>query len=129
MEEMVVEALLFGDRQAQLLAARQLGQFSSKQRHKIVEKGIVPPLILMLSTDDYEAIEAALFALLSIAFRSERLACAYFIQERVWYVGSHFREKCMKTFLMENDFCCIKHSQKKFVFDQFLRNTSVSIPV
>ncbi|XP_016450573.1 U-box domain-containing protein 45 [Nicotiana tabacum] len=72
MEEMVVEALLFGDRQAQLLAARQLGQFSSKQRHKIVEKGIVPPLILMLSTNDYEVIEAALFALLSIAFRSER---------------------------------------------------------
>ncbi|XP_018626998.1 U-box domain-containing protein 4 isoform X1 [Nicotiana tomentosiformis] len=84
MEEMVVEALLFGDRQAQLLAARQLGQFSSKQRHKIVEKGIVPPLILMLSTNDYEVIEAALFALLSIAFRSERLGCAYFIQERVW---------------------------------------------
>ncbi|OIT31996.1 PREDICTED: U-box domain-containing protein 7 [Nicotiana attenuata] len=72
MEEMVVEALLFGDRQAQLFGARQIGQFSSKQRHKIVEKGIVPPLILMLSTNDYEAIEAALFALLSIAFRSER---------------------------------------------------------
>ncbi|XP_004233921.1 U-box domain-containing protein 7 [Solanum lycopersicum] len=73
MEEMVVEALLFGDRQAQLLAARQLAQFSSKQRHKIAEKGVVPPLILMMSTfDDCEVIEAALFALLSIAFRSER---------------------------------------------------------
>ncbi|XP_059284689.1 U-box domain-containing protein 4 isoform X2 [Lycium ferocissimum] len=72
MEEMVVEALLFGDRQAQLLAARQLAQFSTKQRHNIAQKGIVPPLILMLSTSDYEAIEAALFALLSIAFRSER---------------------------------------------------------
>ncbi|XP_060196047.1 U-box domain-containing protein 4 isoform X1 [Lycium barbarum] len=85
MEEMVVEALLFGDRQAQLLAARQLAQFSTKQRHNIAQKGIIPPLILMLSTSDYEAIEAALFALLSIAFRSERLApCAYFIQAFVW---------------------------------------------
>lgn len=74
MEEMVVEALLFGDRQAQLLAATQLPQFSSKQRHNIAEKGIVPPLVMMLSTNDYEVIEAALFALLSIAFRSERLA-------------------------------------------------------
>lgn len=83
MEEMVVEALLFGDRQAQLLAARQLAQFSSKQRHKIAEKGVVPPLILMMSTfDDCEVIEAALFALLSIAFRSERLARVYFIQGR-----------------------------------------------
>ncbi|KAK4710546.1 hypothetical protein R3W88_005059 [Solanum pinnatisectum] len=72
MEEMVVEALLFGDRQAQLLAARQLAQFSSKQRHKIAEKGIVPPLILMMSTNDCEVIEVALFALLSIAFCSER---------------------------------------------------------
>ncbi|KAG5621743.1 hypothetical protein H5410_006961 [Solanum commersonii] len=72
MEEMVVEALLFGDRQAQLLAARQLAQFSNKQRHKIAEKGVVPPLILMLSTNDCEVIEAALFALLSLAFRSER---------------------------------------------------------
>ncbi|KAF3683980.1 hypothetical protein CQW23_03874 [Capsicum baccatum] len=72
MEEMVVEALLFGDRQAQLLAATQLPQFSSKQRHNIAEKGIVPPLVMMLSTNDYEVIEAALFALLSIAFRSER---------------------------------------------------------
>ncbi|KAJ8549894.1 hypothetical protein K7X08_033601 [Anisodus acutangulus] len=72
MEEMVVEALLFGDKQAQLLAARQVAQFSTKQRHNIAEKGVVPPLILMLSTDDYEVIEAALFALLSIAFRSER---------------------------------------------------------
>ncbi|KAK4347744.1 hypothetical protein RND71_034083 [Anisodus tanguticus] len=54
------------------LLQRQVAQFSNKQRHKIVEKGVVPPLILMLSTNDYEAIEAALFALLSIAFRSER---------------------------------------------------------
>ncbi|CAN4081736.1 unnamed protein product [Withania somnifera] len=68
MEKMVVEALLFGDRQAQLLAARQLAQFPSKQRHNIADKGIVPSLILMLNTNDYEAIEAALFALLSIAF-------------------------------------------------------------
>lgn len=90
MEEMVMEALLFGDRQAQLLAARQLAQFSTKQRHNLVEKGVVPPLILMLSTNDYEAIEAALFALLSIAFRSERLAHIYF---------------------MKNNFRCIKHIQ------------------
>ncbi|CAN4090703.1 unnamed protein product [Withania somnifera] len=72
MEEMVVEALLFGDRQAQILAARQLAQFSSKQRHNIAEKGAVPSLIRMLSNNDYETIEAALFALLGIAFRSER---------------------------------------------------------
>jgi hypothetical protein len=73
MEEMVVENLFNGEREAQIEAARELSKLSSKQRHKLVERGVMSPLILMLHSQDYEAIEAALFALLSFAFGSERL--------------------------------------------------------
>uniref|UniRef100_A0A2N9ISN2 U-box domain-containing protein n=1 Tax=Fagus sylvatica TaxID=28930 RepID=A0A2N9ISN2_FAGSY len=72
MEEMVVENLFNGEREAQIEAARELSKLSSKQRHKLVERGVMSPLILMLHSQDYEAIEAALFALLSFAFGSER---------------------------------------------------------
>ncbi|CAK9161760.1 unnamed protein product [Ilex paraguariensis] len=72
MEEEMVEALLFGDKEAQVLAARELGKSTSKQRHKLAERGVIAPLVSMLHAQDYEAIEAALFALLSLAFGSER---------------------------------------------------------
>ncbi|XP_031095821.1 U-box domain-containing protein 3 [Ipomoea triloba] len=72
MEEMVVEALIFGDRKSQVMAAKQVGQFTRKQRHKIAEKDIIPPLISMLHSQDYEAIEASLLALLNLAYGSER---------------------------------------------------------
>ncbi|XP_075654855.1 U-box domain-containing protein 45-like [Castanea sativa] len=72
MEEMVVGNLFNGERDAQIQAARELSKLSSKQRHKLAERGVMSPLILMLHSQDYEAIEAALFALLSLAFGSER---------------------------------------------------------
>ncbi|EEF40963.1 U-box domain-containing protein 6 [Ricinus communis] len=72
MEEFVVHNLFSGGREAQIQAANDLGKFSSKQRHKLVERGIISPLVAMLQSQDCEAIEAALFALLSLAFGSER---------------------------------------------------------
>ncbi|XP_050223967.1 U-box domain-containing protein 6 [Mercurialis annua] len=72
MEEIVVHHLFNGGTEAQIQAANQLAKFSPKQRHKLVEKGIISPLVLMLQSQDYRAIEAALFALLSLAFGSER---------------------------------------------------------
>ncbi|XP_019182587.1 PREDICTED: U-box domain-containing protein 3 [Ipomoea nil] len=72
MEEMVVEALIFGDAKSRVMAAKQVGQFTRKQRHKIPEKDIIPPLISMLHSQDYEAIEASLLALLNLAYGSER---------------------------------------------------------
>ncbi|KAK9271494.1 hypothetical protein L1049_001853 [Liquidambar formosana] len=73
MEEMeVVEALFHGDKEAQIQAATEIGKLSSKQKHKLAEKGVISPLVVMLHSQDYEAIEAALLALLSLAFGSER---------------------------------------------------------
>lgn len=72
MEGMVVEALIFGDGESQVMAAKQVAQFTRKQRHKIAEKDIIPPLISMLHSQDYEAIEASLLALLNLAYGSER---------------------------------------------------------
>lgn len=74
MEEVVIENLFNGERQVQVEAARDLSKLSSKQRQKLAERGVIEPLILMLQSQDYDAIEAALFALLSLAFGSERLA-------------------------------------------------------
>lgn len=68
----MIENLFNGEREAQVQAARDLSKLSSKQRHKLAERGITAPLILMLKSQDYDAIEAALFALLSLAFGSER---------------------------------------------------------
>lgn len=68
----MIENLFNGEREAQVQAARDLSKLSSKQRHKLAERGITAPLILMLQSQDYDAIEAALFALLSLAFGSER---------------------------------------------------------
>lgn len=68
----MVENLFNGDREAQVQAARVLSNLSSKQRHKLAERGVIAPLIFMLQSQDYEAIEAALFALLSLAYSNER---------------------------------------------------------
>lgn len=72
MEEFVVEALLSGDGGAQIQAAMELSKLSSKQRHKLADRGVIPPLISMLHSQDVGAIEASLFALLALAFGSER---------------------------------------------------------
>ncbi|XP_057983480.1 U-box domain-containing protein 4 [Malania oleifera] len=72
MEEIVLEALFSGDGEAQVQAATNLSKLSSRQRHKLAEKGVISPLLSMLLSQDFRAIEAALFALLSIAFGSER---------------------------------------------------------
>ncbi|KAK3033083.1 hypothetical protein RJ639_035709 [Escallonia herrerae] len=71
MEEVMVEALLSCDREARILAARGIRNLTSKQRHQLAESGVLQPLVLMLCSQDYEAIEAALLALLSLAFGSE----------------------------------------------------------
>lgn len=72
MEDIIVEALLSNEREAQILAARELGKLASKLRQKLAERGIISRLVLMLHMQDYEAIEAALLALLSLAFHSDR---------------------------------------------------------
>ncbi|KAL4653341.1 hypothetical protein ACB092_01G295900 [Castanea dentata] len=71
MEEVVVQHLFNGARVAMIEAARELGKLSSKQRHKD-KRGVIKPLILMLHSQYYEAIEAALFALLCLTLGSER---------------------------------------------------------
>ncbi|KAL5572791.1 hypothetical protein UlMin_022388 [Ulmus minor] len=73
MEEVLVQNLLnCEEEQAQIRAANELANLSSKQKLKLTEKGVISPLISMLCSQNYEAIEAALFALLNIAFGSER---------------------------------------------------------
>lgn len=79
MEEAVIENLFNGEREVQVEAARDLSKLSSKQRQKLAERGVIEPLILMLQSQDYDAIEAALFALLSLAFGSERLVLYIYI--------------------------------------------------
>ncbi|GFY87230.1 hypothetical protein Acr_05g0008690 [Actinidia rufa] len=68
----VVEALLSGDGERKILAARGLCKLTSKQKHKLAERGVVEVLVLMLHGQEYETIEAALLALLSLASGSER---------------------------------------------------------
>ncbi|KAL6135816.1 hypothetical protein ACLB2K_068041 [Fragaria x ananassa] len=72
MEELLLQNLVTGDAEAQIRAATQLGNLSSKQRHSLAERGGMLPLISMLHSQDFEANEAALLALLSLAFGSER---------------------------------------------------------
>ncbi|KAF7819516.1 U-box domain-containing protein 3 [Senna tora] len=72
MEEEVVQNLWKGEREAQIEAAMELSRLSSKQRHKLAETGIMVPLISMLHSQDFQAIEASLCALLCLAFGSER---------------------------------------------------------
>lgn len=77
MEELVLQNLFYGDREAQIEAATELGKLNSKQKHKLAERGVMVPLISMLHSPDVEAIKAALFSLLSLAFGSERLASSF----------------------------------------------------
>ncbi|XP_027358770.1 U-box domain-containing protein 12-like [Abrus precatorius] len=72
MEKEVVENLWNGDRDSQIQAAMKLSRLRSKQRHKLAESGAMVPLISMLHSKNYEAIEASLCALLSLCFGSER---------------------------------------------------------
>ncbi|KAK4392950.1 hypothetical protein Sango_1765800 [Sesamum angolense] len=64
--------LEFGEREAQILAARDVGKLSTMQKQRLAENGLISPLVFMLQTQDYESVEAALFALLNLAFGSER---------------------------------------------------------
>lgn len=73
MEDMLVDGLFHGDREARIQAATELAKLSRRQKHMLVERGIIAPLVSMLGSQDYEAIEAALLSLLSLAFGSERL--------------------------------------------------------
>jgi len=68
----VVEALSSHQVREQIHGAIELSRLTSKQKHKLVEKGIIHPLLSMLDSYEYEAIEAALLALLSLAYGSER---------------------------------------------------------
>ncbi|GER29510.1 ARM repeat superfamily protein [Striga asiatica] len=72
METAIAKALLFGEREARIFAAREIGKLNCNERQKLAENGAIPPLIFMLESQDYESIEAALLALLNLAFGSER---------------------------------------------------------
>ncbi|XP_010248635.1 PREDICTED: U-box domain-containing protein 10 [Nelumbo nucifera] len=73
MEDLVVEALFNGGRETQIRAATYLTKLTTEAKNLLVDKGVVTPLVFMLcSKQDYEAIEAALFALLSLATRSQK---------------------------------------------------------
>lgn len=78
MEDVIVEALLSNEREDQILAARELGKLASRARQKLAERGIISRLVFMLHMHDDEAIEAALLALLSLAFHSERYCLHHF---------------------------------------------------
>lgn len=79
MEDLLADSVFNGDREAQIQAASQFGKLSSKQKQKLVDRGVIVPLVSMLHSQDYEAIEAALLSLLSLAFGSERLVLYFMI--------------------------------------------------
>uniref|UniRef100_A0A7N0REY0 Uncharacterized protein n=1 Tax=Kalanchoe fedtschenkoi TaxID=63787 RepID=A0A7N0REY0_KALFE len=69
----VIEALVGGDREARVSAAREVIEMASRQRQKLAEKGVIAPLILMMGRgEDEGVVGVALYALLSLAFGSER---------------------------------------------------------
>ncbi|XP_057791716.1 U-box domain-containing protein 4 [Salvia miltiorrhiza] len=72
MESAMAEALLYGQTEAQIAAARAIGKLDTMQKKRLAESGAISPLIMMLHAQDYESIEASLFALLNLAFGSER---------------------------------------------------------
>ena len=74
-----MENIFSGERESQILAANEVSNLTTKQKHKLAERGVIEPLISMLHSQDYEAIEAALFALLSLAFGSERFGLYVFL--------------------------------------------------
>ncbi|GAB2283717.1 hypothetical protein Dimus_018213 [Dionaea muscipula] len=73
-EVAVMEALLNGGREEQMQAAAalQISKLTSKQKHRLVDKGVIKPLVSMLNSRDCDAVEAALVALLNLAYGSER---------------------------------------------------------
>lgn len=75
MEETMAEALQLGEREAQIAAAREIGKLNTMQKKRLAENGAISPLVMMLHTQDFESIEASLFALLNLAFGSERSVC------------------------------------------------------
>ncbi|XP_020225074.1 U-box domain-containing protein 6 [Cajanus cajan] len=72
MEKEIVENLWNGDTESQIQAAMNLGRLSRKQRHMLEASVVMVPLVSMLHSENYEAIEAALCALLSLSFGSDR---------------------------------------------------------
>ncbi|KAK1432735.1 hypothetical protein QVD17_09633 [Tagetes erecta] len=72
-EVRVIEALLFGDHDAKSAAAEAVTRLTNKQRHKLAENGAIPAIVDMLHAPrDYKTLESAIFALLSLAYGSER---------------------------------------------------------
>lgn len=69
----MVEALINGDRETQIRAAVDLGRLSSSQRRALALGGVLPPLLSMLHSPEFEAVQAALFALLRLSCGSYRL--------------------------------------------------------
>ncbi|XP_027181892.1 uncharacterized protein LOC113780277 [Coffea eugenioides] len=65
MEDVIVEALLSNKREAQILAAKELGKLATKLRQKLAERGIISRLVTMLRKQVYEATEAALCSALN----------------------------------------------------------------
>ncbi|XP_024978712.1 U-box domain-containing protein 3 [Cynara cardunculus var. scolymus] len=69
----VVEALLFGDHEAKIAAAEAVIHLTNKQRHKLADNGAIPPIVSMLhAPPDFKSLESAIFALMSLAYGSER---------------------------------------------------------
>lgn len=68
-----METLWNGESEAQIQAAMELSRLCNKKRHNLAESGVMVPLVSMLHSGNYEAIEASLCALLSLSFGSERL--------------------------------------------------------
>ncbi|KAL2335742.1 hypothetical protein Fmac_016955 [Flemingia macrophylla] len=72
MEKEVVENLWNGDTESQIQAAMKLGRLSRKHRHNLEVSAVMVPLVSMLHSENCQVIEAALCALLSLSFGSER---------------------------------------------------------
>lgn len=69
----VLEALLFGNHEAKVAAVEAIIHLTNKQRHKLVDNGAIPPIVSMLhGPPDLKSLEPAIFALLSLAYGSER---------------------------------------------------------
>nr|XP_043629176.1 U-box domain-containing protein 3-like [Erigeron canadensis] len=72
-EVQVVQALLFGDHEAKVVAAETVIHLTNKQRQRLVDNGAIPPIVSMLhASRDLKSVESAIFALLSLAYGSER---------------------------------------------------------
>ena len=84
----MVENLFSGNRELQIQAATELSKLSSKQRHRSAERGIISPLVSMLQSQDYEAIEASLLALLGLAFGSERFVSCLLLSNVHYFSSS-----------------------------------------